>query len=118
MTEQEWAVAALTDIDEPGAHEFTTGEGDWPFRGFVVRWQGEVHAYANTCPHAGHPLNFKPEGFFTVDRSLLICGSHGALFEPGSGVCVGGPCLGASLQKLECRVTDGQVLVRAPASMR
>ena len=50
---RDWCVASLDDIDEPGALEFTTGEGDWPFKGFVVRWQGEVHAYRNLCPHAG-----------------------------------------------------------------
>ena len=75
---QEHVVARLADVEEPGALEFRVGDGDWPFRGVVVRWQGGVYAYANTCPHAGHPLNLDPAGFFTPDRTQLICASHGA----------------------------------------
>ncbi|MGI9290294.1 MAG: Rieske (2Fe-2S) protein [Gammaproteobacteria bacterium] len=115
---RDWRVAALNDIAEPGALEFRVGEGDWPFRGFVVRWQGQLHAYKNFCPHAGHPLNFKPDGFFNLDQSLLICGSHGAVFTPENGKCVGGPCPGLQLEKLECRVENGDVYVHAPNSQR
>ena len=115
---QENEVAELGAIPEPGALEFRVGDGDWPFRGFVVRWQGEVYAYTNSCAHVGHPLNLRPDGFFNADNSLLICGSHGALFEPDTGLCVGGPCAGARLQALKCRVEAGKVLVFSPASMR
>ncbi len=115
---QEWRVADLESIAEPGAVEFRVGEQDWPFRGLVVRWQGEVSAYANVCPHAGHPLNIDPDRFFNRDESLLICASHGALFEPVSGDCVAGPCAGQSLRKLECRIEAGGVYVRAPDSQR
>jgi len=115
---QEHAVARLADVAEPGALEFKVGEGDWPFRGVVVRWQGEVHAYANTCPHAGHPLNLDPTGFFTPDQSQLICSSHGAVFDPGTGDCTGGPCAGSALQRLECRVEGQQIVVKAPSSQR
>lgn len=114
---KEWQVAKLDDIAEPGALEFTTGEGEWPFRGMVVRWQGEVKAYANICPHKGHALNIKPDGFFTPDRHQLICGSHGAMFDPRTGECTFGPCAGAQLRVLECRVSDGDVWVKAPASL-
>ncbi len=115
---REWTVARVADIAEPGALAFTTGEGDWPFRGVVVRWQGAVHAYENSCPHQRHPLNLTPEGFFTPDRQALICASHGATFEPDTGACSGGPCAGQALRRLECRVDDGNIVVVAPASMR
>lgn len=118
MSLPEWEVAALADIAEPGAHEFSVGDGDWPFRGFVVRSGSGVYAYANHCPHAGHALNLSPDRFFNADESLLLCSSHGALFEPDSGYCVAGPCAGEKLRSLECRVVDGVVLVRAPASLR
>jgi nitrite reductase/ring-hydroxylating ferredoxin subunit len=118
MSLHETLVAELNDIAETGALEFSVGEGDWPFRGFVVRWQGRVYAYTNSCAHAGHPLNLEPDGFFTVDRTLLLCGSHGAVFEPDTGLGTGGPCVGASLRSLECRVAAGKIFVRAPDSMR
>jgi nitrite reductase/ring-hydroxylating ferredoxin subunit len=116
MSELEWQVGRVQDIAEPGALEFSVGQGDWPFRGFVVRWSGQLIAYENKCPHAGHPLNFKPDGFFNLDQSLLLCSSHGAVFEPGSGECVAGPCAGSCLRMLDCREADGNVYVRAPES--
>ena len=114
---KEWLAAKLDEIAEPGALEFQTGQGEWPFRGVVVRWQGEVKAYANICPHQGHPLNIAPDGFFTPDRQQLICVSHGAMFDPGSGDCTFGPCAGEQLRTLECCVRDGDVWVKAPASL-
>lgn len=118
MPEREWLVANLTELKDPGAREFRTGDGDWPFRGFVVRWQGEVFAYANSCAHLGHPLNLSPDGFFSSDGTLLLCSSHGALFEPDTGLCIGGPCAGASLRALPCRVTEQEVYVTAPDTER
>jgi nitrite reductase/ring-hydroxylating ferredoxin subunit len=118
MAMQEWQVGSLAEIDEPGAMEFRVGDVDWPFRGIVVRWQGEVHAYANVCAHLGHPLNLDADKFFTAEQTLLVCASHGAVFEPDTGKCVGGPCAGASLRSLECRVDGGEIFVTAPASQR
>jgi len=118
MTLNEWPIARLDDIAEPGAMEFKVGDADWPFRGIVVRWQGETFAFANVCAHLGHPLNLETDRFFNHDATLLICLSHGALFEPDTGVCVGGPCMGAGLRALDCRVRDGKIFVRAPSSQR
>ncbi len=117
MALREWRVAELADISEPGALEFNVGEGEWPYRGVVVRWQGEVHAYANICPHKGHPLNIKPDSFFTPDCRQLICVSHGAMFDPATGICGSGPCEGAQMTQLDCRVDGGTVWVRAPSSL-
>jgi nitrite reductase/ring-hydroxylating ferredoxin subunit len=118
MTNREWVVAKISSLSDPGALEFSVGSGEWPFRGFVVRQQGEVYAYANVCPHQQHPLNLKPDGFMSPDKTLLICSSHGALFKPETGECVGGPCLGQQLQKLVCRLDGDVVYVNAPDSMR
>jgi nitrite reductase/ring-hydroxylating ferredoxin subunit len=118
MTEPEWQVADVDAIAEPGAIEFRVGEDNWPFRGILVRWNGAIYAYANSCAHLGHPLNIEPDRFFNPDRELLVCASHGALFEPATGKCVAGPCTGAGLRVLACRVEDGRIYVRAPASQR
>ena len=118
MVEAEWQVANLDEIEEPGAMEFRVGDGNWPFRGIVVRWAGAVYAYANVCAHLGHPLNFVPDRFFTPDQKFLLCGSHGAMFEPDTGLCIGGPCLGAALRALDCRVKGNLIFVRAPDTVR
>lgn len=109
-------VARLAEIPTGTAREFRVGAGDWPYRGFVVHWQGEVYAYENICPHAGHPLNLDPDRFFAPDGAQLICRSHGALFAPASGTCVKGPCAGASLRALACWVSAGDVWVTVPAA--
>lgn len=112
----EWPVARLTDLPDPGARGFLVGDGEWPFRGFVVHKDGEFSAYANVCPHARHPLDFPADRFLTPDGELLRCASHGALFEPLTGKCVLGPCVGRYLLRLEVRVHEDRLWVRAPAS--
>lgn len=107
-------ICALADLGEPGAREFFVGAGDWPFHGFVVRIGDEVCAFVNVCPHRQHPLNLGPDDFLVPGQRLLRCSSHGAVFEPGSGLCIAGPCAGRSLRRLPCRVADEKVLVRAP----
>jgi nitrite reductase/ring-hydroxylating ferredoxin subunit len=109
-------VGRLDDLDDPGCREFHIGEGDWPFRGFVVRKGEQVFAYQNYCMHVGHPLNFKPDSFLTKDQSLIICASHGALYEIDTGVCVAGPCPGKTLRSVPVEVIDGEVVVHGPVS--
>ena len=95
------ALCTLAELAEHGARGFSVGGGDWPLRGLAVQLpDGSVRAYRNTCPHAGHPLDLVPHRFLTADRSLIVCASHGALFEPATGRCVAGPCPGRSLRPL------------------
>ena len=111
-------VGLLNELPDPGCREFEIGEGDWPFRGFVVR-QGEgVFAYQNYCVHVGHPLNWMPDGFLTKDKDNIICASHGALYEIDSGLCIAGPCTGKTLHPVEVRVEKGEIIVRGPTGLR
>jgi nitrite reductase/ring-hydroxylating ferredoxin subunit len=114
MINREWAVAKLGALADPGALEFSVGNGDWPFRGFLVRQHGKVYAYTNVCPHQRHPLNLTPNGFFSVDKTALLCASHGATFKPETGECIGGPCVGKSLTQVATRIEDEIVYVTAP----
>jgi nitrite reductase/ring-hydroxylating ferredoxin subunit len=107
----ERVICRLTDIDDPGARGFTIGEGDWPLRGFVVRVGDDVRGYVNHCPHAGHPLNLRPHRFLTPDNALIVCSSHGALFEKQTGYCVAGPCAGHSLRPVPLAVDAGFVML-------
>lgn len=104
-------ICSLTNLSDPGSRAFTTGTGNWPLRGFVVRKGDAVFAYVNRCPHAGHPLNWQPDRFLTHDNALILCGSHGALFDIGTGACVAGPCAGQGLQRIAVRIENGAVLL-------
>jgi nitrite reductase/ring-hydroxylating ferredoxin subunit len=79
--------------------------------GFAIRQFGVVHAYVNRCPHAGTELDWQPGEFFDESGLYLICSTHGALFAPGNGYCVGGPCRGASLQRLEVSESEGHIFL-------
>lgn len=114
MATREIVVGPLAELDDPGCREFTIGEGDWPFRGFVVRRGDTVYAYQNFCVHAGHPLNWKPDGFLTKDNDAIICSSHGAMFSIEGGKCLGGPCRGKALKRVAAEVRDGVVYVTGP----
>lgn len=81
---------------------------------FVVNAGGRFYAYVNRCAHAGTPLDLWPNDFFTEDGRLLICATHGALYEPDTGACAGGPCGGGALAALPVRVEDGLVVVTPP----
>jgi len=84
-----------------------------------VRSGDGVFAYANVCPHARHPLDAMPDYFLAREGTMIRCGSHGAMFVPETGECVFGPCVGASLLRLDVRVDErGHVLVRAPDSLQ
>ena len=114
MKTAEVVVGPVNDIDDPGCREFTFGDGDWPFKGFIVRQGEEIYAYQNYCVHVGHPLNWKPDSFLTPDSSQIICSSHGAVYEIKSGVCVAGPCPGKKLRALDVEIREGTVIVRVP----
>lgn len=86
-------------------------------KGFAVRHRGQAYAYVNQCPHAGTELDWQPGEFFDITGVYLVCATHGALFEPGTGRCIAGPCRGAALRRLEVREAQGEIVLvsEAPA---
>ena len=115
----EWRVMHIGELGDPDARSFSIGDGDWPFKGFIVHRQGQIVAYANICPHRRHPLDLEPHAFLGDNGTLIRCASHGALFCPESGACLSGPCAGRSLIGLPCRLEpDGTIRVNAPATLR
>jgi len=62
---------------------------------------------------AGKPvpveLDWQPGEFFDDSRLYLICATHGALYHPASGHCVGGRCAGRGLIPVPVVERDGQV---------
>ncbi|HWA62550.1 MAG TPA: Rieske 2Fe-2S domain-containing protein [Caulobacteraceae bacterium] len=97
-------------IGDPGAKGFVFREGDYLFMGFVVRRGGEVRGFLDRCPHAGLPLATFGDRFLTAEGDLILCSSHGALFRPDTGLCIGGPCAGKSLWPWPVTVEDGAVV--------
>ena len=80
--------------------------------GFLVYFQGKPYAYRNKCQHLHVTLDMDDNDFFTLDDQLLCCKTHGALYQPDTGYCVGGPCAGESLEKLEIEIKSGAVYLK------
>lgn len=82
--------------------------------GLVFRRGGRLFAYRNQCRHQPLPLDYGDGQFFTDDRRYLLCRNHGALFEPETGYCISGPCLGACLFPLEVAEKNGNTEILIP----
>ena len=110
MSDSFFRLCGLEELSDPGSREFSWGEDDWPLEFFVVRSGGEVFGFVNQCPHQGHALNWQPDRFLTREGDLILCNSHGARFRIVDGMCVSGPCPGASLRSVTLTMKDGQVM--------
>lgn len=77
----------------------------------LLRERGSVHAYLNSCPHAGVRLDWRPDEFRDYTGEFLLCSLHGALFEATTGYCFAGPCRGSRLVALGTVSDSEPVLV-------
>jgi nitrite reductase/ring-hydroxylating ferredoxin subunit len=95
------------EVADPGSRGFVLQIGEAFFHGFIVRKGGQVAGYVDRCPHQGFPLAIELDRYLLADGSLILCGWHGAVFEPLTGACVGGPCAGARLTAWPVAVSNG-----------
>ena len=101
--------AALVDRGEGVRFEVVQGGARHP--AFAIRFAGRVHAYRNRCAHVAVELDWLPGRFFDADGIVLICSTHGALYDPATGACRGGPCRGAGLEPVPVEEIDGLVVL-------
>ncbi len=78
---------------------------------FVVRFRGQVHAYLNRCGHVSVELDWQQGEFFDGSGLYLICATHGALYAPDSGRCLGGRCNGKGLVAVSVAEHDGWIVL-------
>ncbi len=96
-------------IDGGEGIEFDVVQDDEVLPAFAVRYQRMVYAYVNRCSHMELKLNFLHRNFFDLSQSGLICSTHGALYDPVTGDCRGGPCRGVGLQSLPVEEIEGKI---------
>lgn len=90
------------DLEEGGRGvRFQVTLGGELLPAFVVRHGGRVRGYLNRCGHIPVELDYQPGEFFDIGRLYLICSTHGALYDPVSGACVGGRCGGRGLTPVD-----------------
>lgn len=107
----------LDEVSDPGTRGFSVQTDQGLKDIFIVRRGNAVFAYQNNCPHTGSPLDWLPDQFLNLDRSLIQCATHFALFRIEDGYCVSGPCVGMALSSFVAQTVDGWVYVNVKAAL-
>ncbi len=101
----------------PGQNFLVEFQGQ-PRPAFVVRYRNRVYAYVNQCAHKGVELDWNPGVFFDTTGRYLMCATHGACYEPDTGLCARGPCRGAGLVKLGVIENNSEIKLAPSTSAR
>lgn len=110
MTRLQVRVCALNEIkpNQVQVVSLPRGEDKRPREALVlVGSDGEPRAYLNRCRHLPIPLDSGSRQFLTHDGEHLLCNTHGALYRRDDGLCVAGPCVHLSLEKLTILEENG-----------
>jgi nitrite reductase/ring-hydroxylating ferredoxin subunit len=98
-------------VDSGDGVRFEVRVNGRPEPAFAVRYDGKVRAYLNRCAHLPMELDWKPGKFFDAEGLVLICSTHGAIYSPDTGACLGGPCEGRLLP-IPVEEREGKILVK------
>ena len=115
QTSRRKLVARVGELAHGASKKFKIRRGEFDSEALLINYQGELFAYVNRCPHIGISLDWADNQFFSIDQRYLMCANHGAVFEPPTGECVWGPCVGAALQKLDVEIEGEKVFARLAA---
>jgi nitrite reductase/ring-hydroxylating ferredoxin subunit len=110
MADRERLICAAQDLVDSGRGvRFEVEYFGEPAPAFAVRYRGRAHAYLNRCAHVAMELDWQEGVFFGSDGRDLVCATHGAVYDPSSGRCLGGPCNRGALVKLRIEERDEMV---------
>lgn len=113
MAAEEGLICASGDLVDSGdGVRFEVVFEGRPEPAFAVRFDGRVYGYLNRCAHVHTELDWKPGKFFDSEGMLLICSTHGAVYAPDAGKCLGGPCFDGGLIRLAVEERDGKVFLK------
>jgi nitrite reductase/ring-hydroxylating ferredoxin subunit len=105
-------ICASDDLVEGGRGvRFTVDRHGVDEPAFAVRFRGRAHAYLNRCAHVPVEMDWQHGEFFDHSGLYLICATHGALYAPESGRCLGGRCNGKGLAVVSVTESDGCIFL-------
>ena len=107
-------LATVAELQGKGAIKFTYRQEGISREGFLAWFDGQVVAYENVCRHVPITLDYGDGRFFNPAGSQFVCQTHGATYEPLTGKCIAGPCVGASLKPLRVEVQHGEIWFEDP----
>ena len=110
MSEELIPICASIDLIEGGKGvRFPVTAFGEDTTGFVVRYNHTAYGYLNRCAHVPIELDWAEGEFFESSGLYLMCSTHGAIYAPESGHCMGGPCRGGRLRPIMVVERDDQV---------
>jgi nitrite reductase/ring-hydroxylating ferredoxin subunit len=105
-------LATIEELRAKRTIKFTYREEGISREGFLAFIEGEIVCYENVCRHLPLPLDYGDGQFFMADKKHFVCQTHGAMYDPQSGLCVAGPCAGASLKKIRFEVRGDEIWIQ------
>ena len=110
MSDTDIFICEAAELEEGGRGiRFPVTAGAEDRTGFVVRYGGSVRGFLNRCAHVPIELDWNEGQFFESSGLYLMCSTHGALYDPDTGRCAGGPCRGGSLRPICVVEREGKI---------
>jgi nitrite reductase/ring-hydroxylating ferredoxin subunit len=107
------AVCTSDQLQEGGAGvRFKVMLSEGASSAFVVRVNNDVRGYLNRCSHVPVELDWNYGEFLDDSGLVIVCATHGAMYDGETGACMGGPCNGKHLQALDVYEENNQVMWR------
>ena len=104
-------ICDINDIEDDGSVGFVVDTKDGRCGLMLIRKNGKVYSYLNSCPHIGTPLELQPNRFLDRSGQHILCSTHGALFQVEDGLCIAGPCVDDKLTPVAVDIRDDGVYV-------
>ncbi len=102
-------IAKAKDFRNGKTFKFKLKRPDRVTEAFAFKRGESYFAYLNLCRHWSVGLDYDDNDFFSEDGKFLVCKNHGAVYDPLTGACGGGPCGGAALYKVPVVELDGMI---------
>ncbi|HAP00212.1 MAG TPA: hypothetical protein DCQ83_09240 [Fibrobacteres bacterium] len=107
-------VEGVAELGQGETRTFSYPSKYGDLQGFVILWNGEFHAYENKCRHWPIPLDFGDGEFYYAKYERIVCKTHGAEYDPATGICDAGPCRGEALMRFPLILQGQDAIVTVP----
>jgi nitrite reductase/ring-hydroxylating ferredoxin subunit len=105
----QWLCASADLLEKGKAVVFDVNYFREPAHAFALRFDRQVVAYLNRCVHVPTEMDWQPGEFLDSAQEFIMCSIHGAVYEPLTGRCAGGPCGRGRLTVIETLECEGQL---------
>ena len=114
MTTRKVLVARTDELAAGTTKKFSFEQNGRRTEAFVANFRGRYVAFINRCVHLPISLDLDDNDFFTCDGGFFVCKTHGSVYDPTAGQCIGGPGQGKSLEQLPLVVESDAVYLELP----